>query len=693
MKQICVLSRVLACVVFMITVGLARAQETETDALPDAPVMKSAEQHDVDAAQTDSGEAAPNATEETPAPAAQPQPAGSAEENGVFELLSPSQSELSSDAQKPEASAPGVISVSFDEVPVSDVVNMFSRISGANIIVAGSFTNHFVTANLKNVQWKAALNLVLGSVELSMIEDQSGIIMVVTSEMYQQKLKQLEDTKPLATRVFTPHYLNPVDLVEQIRQMNVLSPRGSIITSQSKEQHQASLKSSETTARPFATTEPRQNPSITTVVVVTDIKEYMERALTLMQQLDKREPQVFIETRIIDITSSDGSKIGFDWEMLDSFGVSAGLQDMKWSWSDTSEVGNSKDNKDLQFDRRSYDDVINKRYDMDGRQYEEEATTYEESPPDSGNWVARTVVTPTRSIDDSISSGREITSEYGDTVRNAITRTKTASALLQVSEVSLILSALKKTGNAKMLSHPLIIVGNRVEAKIHVGEMTWQITLRKDVVQSGAAPQTDYSEEATEVQLGLKLWVIPEIDLEADVVRLTVNPEMTVFVENITTAQGSIYPVTSTRTITTRVNVPSGETLMIGGLIEYTTAKKEKRVPFLGDIPILGLLFRHTEELTEKHNLVVMLTPTILDDAAPSTGYEAMGWQAIEGFEMVPLGPSKSQPIPAPAPEEKEKEEPAVEDATPSSENAVEDATPSSENADEGDDETGSDSQ
>jgi type II secretory pathway component GspD/PulD (secretin) len=200
-----------------------------------------------------------------------------------------------------------------------------------------------------------------------------------------------------------------------------------------------------------------------------------------------------------------------------------------------------------------------------------------------------------------------------------------------------------------------------VEAKIHVGEMTWQITLKKDVVQTGAAPQTDYSEEATEVQLGLKLWVIPEIDLEADVVRMTVNPEMTVFVENITTPQGSIYPVTSTRTLTTRVNVPSGETLMIGGLIEYATSKKEKRVPFLGDIPIIGLLFRHVEEVTEKHNLVVMLTPTILEDAAPSTGYEAMGWQAIEEFEMTPLAPSKAPPKPSEPPVIEEEEKAASE--------------------------------
>ena len=65
-------------------------------------------------------------------------------------------------------------------------------------------------------------------------------------------------------------------------------------------------------------------------------------------------------------------------------------------------------------------------------------------------------------------------------------------------------------------------------------------------------------------------------------------------------------------------------------------------MPFLGDIPLLGLLFKHTVDVEEKHNLVVMLSPTILDDTAPTTGYEAMGWQSIEDFEPLPLSSGKS---------------------------------------------------
>ncbi|MFC1461320.1 hypothetical protein ACFLQR_02230 [Verrucomicrobiota bacterium] len=627
----------LVCVVLAAGISVMLAQEPVSETQGETPAHTSgADQAESVAAQ--------------PPPAPAPGPAASKNgNNGVFELLSSGEQRTADEGEVEDAAGArtDLISISFDEVPVPDVVDMFSRISGANIIVAGTFTNQFVTANLKNVEWKSALNLVLGSVGLSMIEDQSGIIMVVTSEMYQEKLKQIEETKPLVTRVFKPQYMNAVDLVAQVKLMNILSPRGTIITSQSKEQSLASLKSSESTTRPFSSTELRQNPSISTAVVVTDIKEYVEKIAKLIKKLDKREPQVFIEARIIDIISSDSSKLGFDWEMLDSFGISAGLSDLQWSWSDTHDVGSSKDNQDRMWENRSATDEINKRYDIDGDQYEETTTTYEESPPDSGNWISTTLVTPTRTIQDNIDSGRDITSTYGDTVADTLSEAKTATAILNVSEVSLLLSALQTRGDVKMLSHPLLIVGNRVEAKIHVGEVTWQISLISDVTDTGASPTTKYSEQAKEIQLGLKLWVIPEIDLASDMVRLTVNPEMTIFVEDIVTAQGSVYPVTSTRTITTRVNVPSGRTLVIGGLIDHSKGKQVKSVPFLSDIPLLGLLFRHTTDIVEKHNLVILLTPTILDDQAPATGYEDMALQSAEDLEMVPLGPKQAVAVPA----------------------------------------------
>ncbi len=536
-----------------------------------------------------------------------------------------------------------LISVSLDAVPVMDVANMFSKISGANIIVAGGIPEAEVTANLKNVEWKTALNLVLGSVNLSVIEDPSGILMVVTSEMYREKLQQIENTKPLITRSFPVQYLNASDFIEQVKLLKILSPRGTIIGSQSREQERFSLKSSS------LATEIIQNPSITTEIIVTDIKEYVDKVERLLRSLDKREPQVFIEARIVDVVSGDSKKLGFDWEMLDHFGASLQLQDLQWSFSDDHQLVNAAEQKDSRFDKRSNLDIVNQRYDVFGKQYEETTTTYEEQPPGSGNWVANIVLTPTRTITDSINRGRDVTSDKTDTRTDTTRETKMGTAILNVSDASLFLSALQRAQNTEMISHPLIVVGNKVEAKIHVGERYPTISSTKQSANPEHGQTESYTEQVEWNDLGLTLWVIPEIDLKMNAVRLTVNPSMSTWIKDITTPAGSVYPVISTRQVSTRANVPSKHTVVIGGLIDNQKGKREKRVPILSDIPLLGLLFKHTEDTLTRHNLLILLTPTILDERAPLTGLENIAQQAVDRLEKIPLAPgSLAAPIPQP---------------------------------------------
>lgn len=554
----------------------------------------------------------------------------------------PESVETKGDSTGAGAAGTSLITVAFDNVPVQDVVNMFAQISGANIIMAGSFTNMVITANLKNVEWKSALNLALGSVNLSMIEDPSGILMVVTSDMYPKKLQEIEATKPLVTRTIVPRYMNAVDLVEQIKLFKVLSPRGSITTSQSANQDKLSLKSSETKVALTI-----QNPSITTAIVITDIKEYVDKVEALIQVLDKREPQVFIEARIINVASGDSKKLGFDWDMLDRFGVQAGLRDVSWNYDDSHSVQNSKINKLNQYDKRSNQDDINQLYDINGQQYEETTTTERELPPGSGHWITETKITPTRTIADKIGQGRDVTSDRSDSVLDTVMQTRTATAFFKSSDLSLFLSALEKNSNAEMISHPQIVVGNRVEAKIHVGEKYPVLpTIKTDSTVAGGVPNITYS-DGTEIilELGLTLWVIPEIDFVHNTVRLTVRPETATQngeVKNPLT--GKTYPIVLSRDLTTRVNVPSGHTVAIGGLVENKKSKIEKKVPVLGDIPLLGLLFRHTEDAVSKNNLIILITPTILDDSKPLTGMEAVAQLTIDKYEKTPLTAVKAVP-------------------------------------------------
>ncbi|MCX6991575.1 MAG: hypothetical protein NT011_00340 [Kiritimatiellaeota bacterium] len=526
-----------------------------------------------------------------------------------------------------------LITITLNAVPASEVVDMFSLISGANIIITGGLSNSAITANLKNVEWKTALSLALDSVNLSLIEDQSGILTVVTAEMYQEKLRQIENTKPLITKCFILKYLQAIDFIEQIKKLKIMSPRGTIITSQSREQERLNLKSSP------LTTEIIQNPGITTEVIVTDIKEYVEKVARLIRELDKREPQVFIEVRVIDVLSDDSKKTGFDWSMLDSFGATLKLQDLKWSFSDVNDTVNSTVNSVKNYDNRGNVDTVNNRYNLNGQQYEESATTYEESPPGSDNWVSKTVVTPTRTIVDTIASGKEISSTKTDTSADTYNENKSGTAILSVSDLSLFLSFLQKNENTEMISHPLIVVGNKVEAKIHVGERYPTVISTKQSANPQQGQTESFSERVEWNDLGITLWVIPEIDHALNIVRMTVNPQMSTHVKDITTAAGSVYPVISTRQVSTRVNVPSKHTVVIGGLIENTKTQKEIKVPILGDIPLLGYLFKHNEDVITKHNLLILLTPTILNELAPLTGMEIIAQQSVDRLEKELLAP------------------------------------------------------
>ena len=73
-------------------------------------------------------------------------------------------------------------------------------------------------------------------------------------------------------------------------------------------------------------------------------------------------------------------------------------------------------------------------------------------------------------------------------------------------------------------------------------------------------------------------------------------------------------PVTSTRSATTQVEVRSGETVMIGGLIRSIDTKVERKVPILGDIPILNYLFRHKATTKQKVDLMIFITPHLLGE-------------------------------------------------------------------------------
>ncbi len=172
------------------------------------------------------------------------------------------------------------------------------------------------------------------------------------------------------------------------------------------------------------------------------------------------------------------------------------------------------------------------------------------------------------------------------------------------------ISLLRTNGAANVISEPSLLCLNNLESSIYVGK-TESIITQKSV----GATTTDVSKNTyTREDIGLTLKVKPRISSDNKVAM-----DISVVMEDVTPGSQVGLPTTTKRDVTTTAIVKNGESIIIGGLVKDKFGKTTAKIPLLGDIPIVGNLFKHTQGDNDKLSMVVILTPYIVDKSSDLT--------------------------------------------------------------------------
>jgi general secretion pathway protein D len=178
-----------------------------------------------------------------------------------------------------------------------------------------------------------------------------------------------------------------------------------------------------------------------------------------------------------------------------------------------------------------------------------------------------------------------------------------------VNNISAIINAVRTDDDFRILSTPQVLTTDNEEARITIGENRPFQTRSTTDVSGGTFESFEYRD------VGKILKITPHVT-EGRLVRMQINLEVTAIDQKATLTTSSTLPVTLKRTVDTTVIVRDNQTIVIGGLIDDTTTNSETKVPVLGDIPILGWLFKDTSETTTKTNLYIFITPRVIENPA-----------------------------------------------------------------------------
>ena len=181
---------------------------------------------------------------------------------------------------------------------------------------------------------------------------------------------------------------------------------------------------------------------------------------------------------------------------------------------------------------------------------------------------------------------------------------------VETEDFSALVRALSTQGRVNVLSSPRVVAMNNEPAIMRVGTQdVFFVTTSQVDVTTGRVLQTTVTPHA--ITEGVVLTVTPQVSADG-VINMNITPSVTERIGEARSRLGDVVPILSVREADTLVRVHEGETIVIAGLMQDRVRSRIAKVPLLGDIPVVGGLFRRQTSRLAKTDLVVLLTPTVL---------------------------------------------------------------------------------
>ncbi len=458
---------------------------------------------------------------------------------------------------------PPVVTMVFEDADVRIVVDQIARISDKNIVIGSDVgEGKRVTLRISNLPWMKALETVVKSVGLTVVLEEGPVYRIADPASL---------TKELITEVIRLKYITlPGDYVATIK--NELVQGKPTVPDEKERLKEFTLRNAlkEVISKDVGQLEYDKHSNS---LLITDVPTKIREIKEIIKLIDVEPAMVMVEVKFISTTRTDTFDVGVNWQNGPKFGIDP-----------ETGLGSFYTRLPFNLGRGGFEDQLGISVEND--QFRRGPTT-----TDVSNFT-----------DSPYTFGR-----------------------ITMNQFSAMLSYLKNDKMTQISQRPTLGILDNTVGTIFVGESVRYAELEVTQTQSGGA-QAQISEGANSpVDVGFQLLVKPHVIREAGKIMMTIIPTLRDLTgvssplkgfDRFSIGQQSIdLPRVSSSTVVTNMILEDGETAVIGGLVHEFKNEQINKWPLLGDIPLIGYLFKNIYRMSEKRNILIFITVNLMRDS------------------------------------------------------------------------------